>query len=83
MLKAKGARLNVFEVIDVRRQSVAALAGVHVGDLIQTINGINAHSLDLNSINGFFNLKPGKRIHLMVDRDGQLVKIDFELADQI
>lgn len=83
MLKAKGARLNVFEVIDVRRQSVAALAGVHVGDLIQTINGINAHSLDLNSINGFFNLKPGKKIHLMVDRDGQLVKIDFELADQI
>lgn len=83
MVKAKGARLNVFEVIDVRKESVADVAGVHVGDLIQTINGINTHSLDLNTINGFFNMKPGKKIHLMVDRGGQLLKIDFELADQI
>lgn len=82
-VKAKGARLNVFEVIDVRRQSVADLAGLHVGDLIQTINGINTRGLDLNTINGFFNSKPGKKIHLVVNRDGQALKIDFALADQI
>ncbi|HET7180344.1 MAG TPA: aspartyl protease family protein [Chryseosolibacter sp.] len=82
-VKAKGARLNVFEVINVRRQSVADVAGLHVGDLIQTINGINTRGLDLNTINGFFNSKPGKKIHLVVNRDGQALKIDFALADQI
>jgi hypothetical protein len=82
-VKAKGARLNVFEVINVRRQSVAYVAGLHVGDLIQTINGINTRGLDLNTINGFFNSKPGKKIHLVVNRDGQALKIDFALADQI
>jgi hypothetical protein len=82
-VKAKGARLNVFEVINVRRQSGADVAGLHVGDLIQTINGINTRGLDLNTINGFFNSKPGKKIHLVVNRDGQALKIDFALADQI
>jgi hypothetical protein len=83
MVKAKGSRLNVFEVIDVRRRSVAAVAGVQIGDLIKTINGINTQGLDLNTINGFFNSKPGKKVHLVVSRDGQPVKIDFTLADQI
>ncbi len=82
-LKAKGSRLNVFEVIEVRKESVANIAGVLEGDLIVEINGVNANTLDLNSINGFFNLKPGKKIHLTVDRKGQQLKIDFALADQI
>jgi C-terminal processing protease CtpA/Prc len=56
---------------------------VQIGDLIKTINGINTQGLDLNTINGFFNSKPGKKVHLVVSRDGQPVKIDFKLADQI
>jgi C-terminal processing protease CtpA/Prc len=83
ILKAKGSRLNVFEVIDVRKKSVADLAGLLVGDLVVSVNGINTRSLELNAINGFFNQKPGKKIHLVVDRKGQLMKIDFALADQI
>ena len=83
MVKAKGSRLNVFEVIDVRKESVADVAGVLNGDLVMSINGINTRSLDLNTINGFFNQKPGKKIHMVVDRNGQLVKIDFALADPI
>lgn len=82
-LKAKGSRLNVFEVIEVRKQSVADIAGVMEGDLITAINGVSSNTLDLNSINGFFNLKPGKKIHLTVNRKGQPIKIDFALADQI
>jgi hypothetical protein len=83
MVKAKGSRLNVFEVIDVRKESVADVAGVLNGDLVVSINGINTRGLDLNTINGFFNQKPGKKIHMVVDRNGQLVKIDFALADPI
>jgi hypothetical protein len=83
ILKAKGSRLNVFEVIDVRKKSVADLAGLLVGDLVVSVNGINTRSLELNAINGFFNQKPGKKIHLVVDRKGQTMRIDFALADQI
>ncbi len=82
-VKAKGSRLNVFEITEVRKQSVADVAGVLAGDLIVNINGTNTSSLDLNTINGFFNYKPGKRIHLLVDRKGQLLNLDFALADQI
>lgn len=82
-VKAKGSRLNVFEIIEVRKQSAADVAGVFAGDLIVNINGINTSGLDLNTINGFFNYKPGKKIHLLVDRKGQLLKLDFDLANQI
>lgn len=82
-IKAKGSRLNVFEIIEVRKQSVAEVAGVFAGDLIVNINGFNTSGLDLNTINGFFNNKPGKKINLLVDRNGQQLKIGFALADQI
>jgi hypothetical protein len=82
-VKAKGSRLNVFEITEVRKKSVADAAGVLAGDLIVNINGINTSGLDLNTINGFFNYRPGKKIHLTVSRKGELLKIDFALTDQI
>lgn len=82
-VKAKGSRLNVFEVIEVREQSVADLAGVLEGDLIVGLNGLNTRGLTLNYVNGVFNAKPGKKIHLLVDRNGQILRIDFALTDQI
>jgi hypothetical protein len=82
-VKAKGSRLNVFEVTEVRRKSVAADAGVIAGDLIVSINGISTRTLDLNTINGFFNHKPGKKISLVLDRQGQQMRVSFDLEDQI
>ena len=82
-IKAKGSRLNVFEVTEVRQRSVADLAGVTAGDLIVSINGISTRALELNTINGFFNHKPGKRINLILDRRGQELKVSFDLEDQI
>jgi hypothetical protein len=82
-VKAKGARLNVFEVTEVREKSVSYEAGVQAGDIIMSINGIPSSTLDLNLINGFFNYKPGKKIHLVIDRKGQKIKKFFRLEDQI
>jgi hypothetical protein len=82
-VKAKGSRLNVFEITEVRQKSVAERAGVMEGDLIVSINGIHSRTLDLNTINGFFNNKPGKKISLVVDRKGQQLKFAFALTDQI
>lgn len=82
-IKAKGSKLNVFEVTEVRGKSVSDQAGVAAGDLILSINGVQTSSLDLNTINGFFNNKPGKKINMVVNRKGQQLKLNFELADQI
>ena len=82
-VRAKGSRLNVFEITDVRKQSAADKAGVQEGDIIVSINGISASSVDLNIINGLFNFKPGKRINLTIERNGQRIRKDFRLTDQI
>lgn len=82
-IKAKGSRLNVFEVTEVRQQSVADEAGILIGDLIVSVNGLDTKALDLNTINGFFNHKPGKKISVVVDRKGQQFRMAFELSDQI
>jgi hypothetical protein len=82
-LKAKGSRLEHFEITDVREKSPAEIAGVKPGDLVLTINGIPAIQLDLNQMNAFFNMRPGKKIILEVDREGQHLKKEFRLANQI
>jgi hypothetical protein len=82
-IKAKGSQLNVFEITQVRKKSAADRVGIVPGDLIININGVGASSLELNQINGFFNLKPGKKIHLIIDRGGERIKKDFKLEDQI
>ena len=82
-VKAKGSKLNVFEITEVRRKSVADKAGIVEGDLILTINGLSANTIDLNVINSLFNYRPGKRINLLIDRKGERLRKDFRLEDQI
>jgi hypothetical protein len=82
-VKAKGSKLEVFEVTEVRRESIADKNGIQIGDLIKVVNGVPSEQLDLNVINGFLNYKPGKRIHLTIERKGQKLKKDFRLTDQI
>jgi hypothetical protein len=82
-LKAKGAKLETFEITDVREKSPGEMVGIQPGDLIMKINGIPATSLDLNQMNAFFNMRPGKRISLDIERNGQHFKKEFRLASQI
>ena len=82
-IKAKGSALNIFEVTEVRDQSASQRGGILPGDEIISVNGIAAKNLDLNSVNGFFNSKPGKRIKLEIFRNGEKLKKEFLLQDQI
>jgi hypothetical protein len=82
-LKAKGSQLTTFEVMEVRDKSPSKLSGILPGDIIMTLNGIPAQSLDLNMMNGLLNSKPGKRIRLELNRNGERLKMDIELRDPI
>lgn len=82
-IRAKGARLKNFEVTDVRPDSSSDQSDIKVGDRITAVNGIDAIELDLNTINGFLNSKPGKRIHLEVERKGVRMKKEFRLVDPL
>jgi len=82
-MKAIGSTLDVFEITDVQSKSVSDEAGIMEGDIVVSINGISTRTLDLNVINGFFNYKVGKRIKLEINRNGQILKKEFKLRDQI
>jgi hypothetical protein len=82
-VKAKGSALNIFEVTEVRDQSASQRGGILPGDQILSVNGIAAKNLDLNSVNGFFNSKPGRRIKLEISRQGEKLRKEILLRDQI
>lgn len=82
-LKAIGSGLKRFAVTNVRVNSPAERAGVLEGDQILTINGIPTTELELNAVNAYFNMKPGKRIILELDRQGKRLKKEFHLENQI
>lgn len=82
-VKAKGSNLNTYEITEVRNESAAKHADVQAGDIIISINGISARELNLNQINGYFNSKPGKKINLELNRNGEHLKKFFFLEDQI
>ena len=82
-LRAKGSQLRVYEISELRIDSPAELSGAKIGDLIISINGTMVNKLDLNHVNGFFNKKPGKRVTLLIEREGDRKKIEFRLVNQI
>lgn len=82
-IKSKGAKLNVFEITGVRKDSPGDKAGLKVGDILVSVNGINTNILELNVVLSILNRKPGKKVRLEVTRDGQKVKSKVILADQI
>jgi hypothetical protein len=82
-IRAKGSRLKDFEITDMRKNSPALNADVQLGDRIISVNGISASELDLNTINGFLNSKPGRRITLMISRKGAKIKKEFRLEDPL
>ncbi len=82
-LKAKGSQLNIFEVMEVREKSPSQAGGILPGDIITSLNGLSVRDLDLNTINGLLNSKPGRKIKLEISRKGERFKKEIELKDQI
>jgi predicted aspartyl protease len=82
-VKAKGSRLRKFEVADVRKDSPAERADIKTGDELLAINGSPTREMDLNTVNGYFNEKAGKKMKIEILRDGIKLKKNFILESQI
>jgi hypothetical protein len=82
-LRAKGVRLNKYEVTDVRKSSASDKAGLLVGDEIVTINGLRTEDINLNQLNGYLNMKPGKKINLAIKRNDALITKKIMLENSL
>jgi hypothetical protein len=79
----KGLRLDEFEIVEVRKGSAGARAGLEEGDKITSINGISSDVLSLGHIMARLSQKPGKRVRMEIDRNGKRLRTDIILSDQI
>jgi hypothetical protein len=82
-IKAIGASLDVFEISDVRKLSPAFNAGVLAGDHLISVNGVPTKRLALGEIIALLSQKPGKKMTLVVERNGERQEFDFRLEEQL
>jgi hypothetical protein len=68
-----------YVVVELRPNSPAALAGLKIGDLIETINKKPAYNYELTEISRMFSSKEGRTIKLKINRKGVTFNIEFKL----
>lgn len=78
-----GKNLDVYSVTRVIPDSPADEAGVLPGDEIRAVNGWPALFLTLDGINRRMRRKVGKKIRLILRRDGDNIRVNFRLRDLI
>jgi hypothetical protein len=80
---AYGENLNEFVIRDVLENSPAAGAGLIDGDIIVRLQGFPTRYFTLTGINEMMQRKVGKKINLVVLRNGHLLRKSFVLRDLI
>lgn len=78
-MMAEGNNLKLFKIINVRDESPAFKAGVRSGDTLLFLNGVKSENLKLNQIYRLFHSKPGKKIRMVISRDGIERKVTYRL----
>lgn len=82
-LQMTGSKLDVVEVIGVREDSPAKLAGVEVGDIITNMNGADTKNVKFSDITSTLRYRPKKNVHIKVMRNDTIHKISFKLQRMI
>ena len=81
LLLATGLRFTTFVIHEIIPGSPADQAGIKKGDIIKRINGFPSATLSLRGINRRFRKKEGKKMNLIIKRDGVKIKKSFVLRD--
>lgn len=68
-----------FEVAEIRENSPASEAGLQKGDVIISVNGKLTHRHSLQEVAEMLNESEGKKIRLLVERNGETLKFFFQL----
>ena len=83
MIFAYGLEFNKFIVRDIIPNSPAEEADILPNDLILRIQGYPTHFFSLAGINAMLLKKPGKKIRLVISREGKTLKREFYLRDLV
>jgi predicted aspartyl protease len=75
--------MRFFQVSAVRKGSPAARAGVRERDELLEVNGKDAMAYSLNELVSLFRERSGKRMKLLVRRNGVVLKYEFLLEDDL
>lgn len=81
VILASGEGLDRFTVRRVLPDSPAERAGLQEGDVILKINGLPTRSFTMENINHILQKKVGKKIKLIVKREGEREKFVFRLEE--
>jgi len=81
VMRAFGASLNNFEVFYVIPGSPADEAGLRKGDELVRINWLPAFFFNMEGITSKLSKREGKKIRLVVRRDGEKMRFTFLLRD--
>ena len=75
--------IPVYTIFNIIPGSPADKAGLKLGDVIEYINYLPAFTLNLDDINNALYGENGKFVHIRVDRNGEKIKVRFQLEDKI
>lgn len=73
--------IPAYEVVEVRSNSVAEIAGIKTGDVVTSINGRPTQNLSLQEVNKMFYLKTGSNVRMTVERNNKQLTFQFKLVD--
>ncbi len=82
-VKALGSSLNIFEIVEVRENSVADEADFREGDRILGINGRSTENITMDYLIGQLNSKPKKKLKIKILRDNQFYTKVIVLKEEI
>lgn len=68
-----------YKIVELRPDSPAEKAGLKYGDVLMKINGRRAYNISLSKIASIMSSTDGKKIRLLIERDGKEKKISFAL----
>ena len=73
-------KLNpIYTIYSIRNNSPAHRVGISVGDKILLINGNNAQKLSIQDITNIFQSENGKKIKMIIERNGKRINYEFKL----